>query len=93
MASLTMTQSTIEGRPRGDRLNVTIEPSKHVGDGIRGVFVHVNDHYSADDTGRSVVSERLMSTLAMRFDKSLERADGVMDHIMSLAMPRDSDGT
>ena len=85
MTSLTMTQVAIEGRPAGDHINVAVEPSKRVGDGVVGVYVRVNDHYAADETVGSDFSVKLMETLEKDFDSSLGRGENIIDHIMSLA--------
>ena len=84
MTSLTMSQIGPEGRPRGGRINVKVEPSTGIGDGRSGIFVEVNDHYAVDgtDTGGS---SQLMAFLDRDFDTSIRRSDGIIDHIMSLA--------
>ena len=85
MASLTMSQLEIEGRPPKDRIDVTVEPSNLIiGQGRAGVYVHVHDHYTIDDTG-SGVGERLMEILGSDFQTFLERGHGIVDHVMSLA--------
>ena len=85
MMSLTMGQvGPLAGRPEGDQINVTVEPSVRIGEGRYGVYVHVNDHYTTGDTGPGA-SEYLMKCLASDFEASLERGDGIVDHIMSLA--------
>ncbi len=85
MTSLRMSQVKIEGRPPEDRINVTVEPSNPiVGRGRAGVYVAVNDHYTTGDTG-SGSNERLMEILEDSFETSLERGDGIVDHVMSLA--------
>ena len=84
MTSLTMSQVDPEGRPKGGRINVTVEPSKRIGQGKSGVYVRVNDHYAIDDAGPGA-GECLMKLLEDNFDTSLGRSDGIVDHIMSLA--------
>ena len=85
MTSLTMTQVAIEGRPAGDHINVAVEPSKHVGDGIVGVYVRVNDHHAADDAVGTDLSVKLMETLEKDFDSSVVWGEDIIDHVMSLA--------
>ena len=48
MTSLTMSQLRPEGRAAGGQINVTVEPSVQIPDGM-GIYVHVNDHYAVDD--------------------------------------------
>ena len=85
MTSLTMTQVAIEGRPSNDQINVTVEPSRLVGDDRLGVYVRVNDHHTAGGTDGPRVSGRLMEVLEKNFDSSLVWCENIIDHIMSLA--------
>ena len=85
MTSLTMTQVAIEGRPAGDHISVTVEPSKRIGDGVLGVYVRVNDHHAADETAGNDLSVKLMETLEKGFDSSIEWGKDIIDHVMSLA--------
>ncbi len=85
MTSLRMSQVKIEGRPPEDQINVTVEPSiPIVGQGRCGVYVHVNDHYTTGNSG-SEAGEHLMKRLESDFEVSLERGNGIVDHVMSLA--------
>ncbi len=85
MTSLRMSQVKIAGRPPEDRINVIVEPSNPIADqGRCGVYVHVNDHYTTGNTG-SGAGEHLMKRLESDFEMSLERGDGIVDHVMSLA--------
>ncbi len=85
MTSLTMTQVDPEGRPSGGRINVKVEPSSRIGQGRLGVYVEVNDHYAIDDTSPSA-GKQLMKLFGDNFDASLSRSDGIVDHLMSLAI-------
>lgn len=76
-----------EGRPKGGRINVTVEPSNQIGQGRAGVYVRVNDHYSINDSGPGAL-DRLMELFEKDFETSLRRSDGLIDHIMSLAASR-----
>ena len=49
MTSLTMTQVNVEGRPPDGLINVTVQPSKRVGQDSTGIYVDVNDHYTVED--------------------------------------------
>lgn len=85
MVSLTMSQVTIEGRPVGDQINVTVEPSNRIVEGAPGIHVGVNDHYTADETDGRESGRRLMEILEESFDHSLACGENIIDHIMSLA--------
>ena len=78
-----MSQLRPEGRPAGGQINVTVEPSVQVPDGM-GVYVYVNDHYAVDDAV-SRTAERLMMLLGGNFGGAVKRADEIIDHVMSLA--------
>lgn len=88
MTSLTMSQLNLEGRPTGGQINVTVEPSNRIGKGRTGVYVRVNDHYAIDDANLRT-AERLMELFETSFDTSLERSNRIIDHIMSLAKPKE----
>ena len=83
MTSLTMSRLAPQGRPEGDRINVTVEPSGWIAEGF-GVYVQVNDHYSNDSAEPGSV-DRLMELFEDHFDTSLQRSDDIIDHIMALA--------
>ena len=84
MTSLRMSQLEPNGRPSGDKINVTVEPSARIGEGRTGVFVNVNDHHVIDETGPRA-GTGLMNLLEKNFDESLKRSNDIIDHIMSLA--------
>lgn len=88
MTSLTMSQVDPEGRPKGGRINVTVEPSNRIGQGRAGVYVRVNDHYAIENPGPGDL-ERLMELFEGNFEASLRRSDDLIDHIMSLAVSRE----
>ena len=83
MTSLTMTQVDPEGRPKGGRINVKVEPSVRIGEGRTGVYVNVNDHcpLDADQPG---TAEAVMEMLENHFDASVQRSNRLIDHVMSL---------
>ena len=83
MTSLTMTQVDPEGRSKGGRRNVTVEPSRRVGNGRDGIFVTVNDHFVAPD-GRGDSSAAVVELLAATFDESRRRSEAIIDQVMSL---------
>ena len=85
VTSLTMTRLRPEGRPEGDRINVTVQPSVKIDDRRLGVYVGVNDHYGDEGSDRSGAM-RLVDILEDRFDKSLKHSESIIDHLMSLAM-------
>ena len=76
------------GRPTGDQINVTVEPSTQIGEGRTEVYVRVNDHYAIDNAELGT-AERLIELFEANFDTSLERSNGIIDHIMSLAKTRE----
>lgn len=84
MTSLTMTQINPKGRPEGGAINVKVEPSRQVGGDQKGVYVGVNDHYVANQTGLES-AEDLLGLLEDNFDSSILNSDDLVDHIMSLA--------
>ena len=88
MTSLTMSQVSPQGRPTGGQINVTVEPSNRIGKGRTGVYVRVNDHYAIDNAELGS-AERLMELFEDNFDTSLERSNGIIDHIMSLAKTKE----
>ena len=88
MTSLTMSQVDPEGRPKGGRTNVTVEPSNRIGQGRAGVHVRVNDHYAIEDSGPGALA-RLMELFEDNFEGSLRRSDDLIDHVMSLAVTRE----
>ena len=89
MTSLTMSQVDPEGRPKGGRINVKVEPSNRIGQGRLGVYVQVNDHYAINDTSPGT-GEHLMRLFEDNFDTSLRRSDDIVDHIMSLAISQEA---
>ena len=84
MTSLTMGQVTVEGRPAGDQINVTVEPSNRMSEGAPGVYVGVNDHYTAGEADGHESGRRLMEILEQNFDSSVACGENIIDHIMSL---------
>ena len=83
MTSLTMSHTKPEGRPEGGSINVKVEPSNRIGQGVTGVYVAVNDHYAGDESEPGSAG-RLTGLLEDNFDTSLKRSEGIIDHIMSL---------
>ncbi|MDE2752115.1 MAG: hypothetical protein OXI83_06015 [Gemmatimonadota bacterium] len=84
MTSLTMTQVSVEGRAKGGRISVTVEPSRRIGDGIDGIYVAVNDHYVIVD-GSAQPGEHIVNLLSDNFEKSVRHSETLIDHVMSLA--------
>ena len=82
MTSLTMTEVALEGRPNGDLLNVKIEPSQQIGQGRLGVYIQVNDHYTAGRSTGYETAENLIKALEENFEPSMKRADAIINHIM-----------
>ena len=84
MTSLTMSQIKLEDREPTDRLNVKVEPSTRIGEGATGVYVQVNDHYTVADPESQLATATLIGLLENNFDKSIARAEQIIDHVMSL---------
>ena len=87
MTSLRMSQLRPEGKPQGCQIHIRVEPSNRISTGT-GVYVGVNDHYAIDGMGSEVRSQ-LMMFLENDFEKSIRHSDAIIDHIMSLAAPRE----
>ena len=83
LTSITMSQNDPEGRPKGGRINVKVEPSTRIGNGQTGVFVNVNDHYECD-ANQQDSAEAVIQLLEENFDVSVERSNGLIDQVMSL---------
>ena len=88
MKSLTMSQLAPDGRPTGGQINVTVEPSYRISNRQTGVYVGVNDHYAIDNAELET-AEHLIDLFDDNFDTSLERSNGIIDHIMSLAKTKE----
>lgn len=84
MTSLTMTQVNLEGRPPGGHISVTVEPSSRVGEKRTGIYVRVNDHYEIENPERDMATNEIVTFLENSFDESIQRADRIIDHLMSL---------
>lgn len=84
MRSLTMSIMKPDGRPSGGEINITIQPSYRIHKNNPGVYVGVNDHYAIENT-KLETAERLMGLFDGNFETSLQRSEGIIDHIMSLA--------
>ncbi len=83
MSSLTMSQVNPEGRATGDRINVTVGPSDRIGEGRTGVYMDVNDHFTLEG-GNAGTGRRCMKLLESCFATSMNRSEGIIDHVMSL---------
>ena len=83
LTSITMSQNDPEGRPKGGRISVRVEPSMKIGDGRTGVFVNVNDHYECDASQQDS-ADAVIQLLEENFDASVQRSNGLIDQVMSL---------
>ena len=63
---------------------MTVEPSNRIGQGHLGVYVQVNDHYTTGDVESQMGTSNIVELLEENFDESLQSADQIIDHIMSL---------
>ena len=83
LTSVTMSQNDPDGRPKGGRINVNVEPSTRIGKGRTGVFVNVNDHFECEANQRDA-AEAVIQLLEDNFDASVERSNRLIDQVMSL---------
>jgi len=96
MVSLTMRQSHPEGRPPDGQINVTVEPSVQIDGGRSGIYVHINDHYAVGDATDNVTPDeraKLFGFLEDDFESSIQQADVIIDHVMSLAIDQEGEGS
>lgn len=84
LMSLTMGQAGPAGRPKKDKIGVTVEPSERIGEERYGVYVCVTDRYTSEEDGVGA-SKHLIECLHESFEISLKRSDDIIDHVMSLA--------
>ncbi len=86
MTSLTMSQNRLPDRPQGS-INITVEPSLRIADMQSGIYVRINDHYAIEstDTEGQVKSIKFLED---RFEESIKRSDGIVDHVMSLSQKK-----
>ncbi len=84
MTTINMRQVNLEGRPPGGQINATVEPSNRVGEGHLGVYVRINDHYAIESTESHTATSEIIKLLEENFAESLQRADQIIDHLMSL---------
>ena len=83
MISLTTRQVNIEGRPRGDQINVTVGAWDE-GPDDRGVAVRANDHHTLSDSDERTATRDFMGILDARFETSIAHLERIIDHVMSL---------
>ena len=83
MVGLTMRQVNIPDRPGGDQINVTVGPWDQ-GKDNRGVSIQVNDHYTLSEPDGRTATMEFIHILENRFEESLEHAEQIIDHVMSL---------
>jgi hypothetical protein len=84
LTNLQMVQRDLDdGRPSG-HVQVTVQPSVRVKLPAVGIYVQVNDHYEIADTSKPKDSQEVVEFLAANFDKAVERADALIERVMSL---------
>lgn len=83
MTSLTMVQKKVEDRTKG-YIQATVQPSNRIGRGRTGIYMHVNDHYEAEEPDKVAGSDEIVATLIERFDDSIRRSEWIIDQIMKL---------
>jgi hypothetical protein len=81
MVRLTMQQSD---RHNGFdvKLNATVEPSSRIKGGT-GIFVQMNNDWSLPEKSEDSTA-KVIAQLGAAFEKSIQRSEGIVDHIMSL---------
>jgi hypothetical protein len=82
LASLTMQQPRPSG-PKGF-LQITVQPSNSVPRKL-GVFFQVNDHYEVASRDNLTGSEEIMEILDSQFQRSLARAEEILDQVLTEA--------
>lgn len=83
MMSLVMIQRDLDDRESG-HIQAKVEPSPKITN-QSGILVEVNDHYEFKDkdvSGKG--TERMISLLQDRFEKSMEQSAWIIDQIMAL---------
>lgn len=83
MISLTMQQKSVDDRVSG-YIQARVEPSARIGQGLSGIYMHVNDHYEVDKPDDVAGSQEIVAILENRFEPSLERSEWIIDQIMAL---------
>jgi hypothetical protein len=64
-------------------IQASVQPSVKI-KGNAGVFVSVNDHYSSGPLESTVGCEHMMRELTKKFEASMQKAELIIDQIMSL---------
>lgn len=83
MISLVMQETRPPGRKSGTR-RVEIQPARKV-DGLRGVYISVNDHFDVEDTRPEDGGTKAMDLLAAVFDKSEQEYRNIVSEMMDFA--------
>lgn len=66
--------------------SANIQPSVLPVLGNSGVYVAINDDYCIVEEKQEIVSAKLLALLADRFDHSMQLADRIIDHMMTLCL-------
>jgi hypothetical protein len=82
LTSITMRLMYPDDRPRG-HIEATVRPSNVVPEN-RGISIFVNDHYEIENVERPNGASEVMKLLEANFDKSIVRADDVIDQVLRL---------
>ena len=82
LKSLTMHQPRRDG-PKG-HLDITIQPTDSIPRRL-GVFFQVNDHYEVASRENLTSCEEIMNLLDRHFEKSLIRAEQILDQVLTRA--------
>jgi hypothetical protein len=82
-SNVTMLFPWSSGEVKG-HLQATVQPSDIIKNGA-GIFMTINDHYNSGPLERTVGCEHIMKRLNDSFETSIQKADRIIDRIMSLA--------
>ncbi len=82
LRSLTVEQRGLNDRPKG-HIQAKIEPSLKIEDNA-GIYMSINDDFSVEDPDKIIGCNEIMDLLHDNFDASMRRAEGIINHIMSL---------
>ena len=83
MVSLVMQETRPQGRKSGAR-RVEIQPSGKL-DGLRGVFIAVNDHFDVEGARPEDGATKAMDMLAAEFDRSEQEYRRIVSEMMDFA--------
>lgn len=81
--NITMLNPKPPGGEFTGHLQATVQPSRAI-KGNAGIYVTVNDHYVSGPLEKTVGCEHMMAQLGEQFEASMQKAESIIDQIMSL---------